>query len=195
MAKPKTTKEDIASYLDLDKDSVPATLREAHEVASDLYLNQNERDRLIVKKNEAIREASEKFDKQIERYQSLIDRCVKRLKLFCLRFRADFFDEKKSMTCAGVKLAFRLSPGKVVTLSGKKEADIVEELLASTDRTQASRYLAFKPSLDKKEILAAWDEGEERQAQLRAIGVEVIQPEEFSAEPEFKQETANRETA
>lgn len=187
----KAKKTDNTEYLKLDKDACPATLRDAQELASEMYRTQNERDRLISKKNEAIREASEKYDKQIDRYQDMIDRFVRRLKLFCLRFREQFFAEKKSMVCAGVKLAFRTSPGKVNTLSGKKEADIVEELLAS----QNIRFLTIKPTLDKNEILAAWDEGEETQAMLRALGLEVITPEKFSAEPEFKQEATTQESA
>lgn len=191
----KNEKKDIATYAALDKDACPESISSAQVIAADLYRTQNERDKLIVKKNEAIREVSADYDVQITRKTDIINRLARRLKLFCLRFRETLFSSKKSYVCAGVKLAFQVSPGKVVTLGGKKEKDIVEELLASENREYARRFLSFSPTLDKDEIKAVWEEGEEGQSVLRLLGLEVVKPELFSAEPEFKAETNTKETA
>lgn len=197
MSKEKNKKKvlDFETAIKLCNTECPADLYEAQTVANEYRRIKNNQALLIVEKNEAVREAQEEYNSKIEIHEGLLDRLRRRLKLFSMRYRGDLFEGKQSYVCNGVALKFRQSSGKVVTTHGKKEADIVDDLLALPDPTMARECLEFTPALNKTAIKRLVEASPEWAEKLESIGLVVQYDETFNATVISDEEVLNTATA
>jgi len=143
-----------------------------------------EQDRAALLRDERIEALKMEFDIQIEEYGREIEKNTKRLSAWAVTNRKAEFGEKQSITLGGHKLAFREGTGKVEYVTGTKEADVLDLILASEDEAQAERFVSVKPSLNKNAVLSAWRSSATAREFLATCGITVVKEEKFSFEPD-----------
>jgi phage host-nuclease inhibitor protein Gam len=146
-------------------------------VTADLTIR---RDQAILARDARLAAIKEEFAMEIEDLESTIETNTRRLRGWAIANRAEF-GEKQTYTVAGHELAFRKSPGQVAFHPGHKEADALEKIMGMDDVT-AEKLTTIKITLDKKAAIKMWHGGGEET--LRAAGIEVIAPEDFTFRPD-----------
>jgi phage host-nuclease inhibitor protein Gam len=143
-----------------------------------------EQEKSALIRDERLEALKAEFNLQIEEFGREIEKNTKRLSQWALANREREFGDKKSITLAGHKLAFREGTGKVEFATGTKEAEALDAILAAEDDAVIERFVAIKTSLDKNAVLAAWRASETLREFLGNCGVRVVKEEKFSFEPD-----------
>lgn len=182
-AKPKTTTTAARALLARVQGEPIANRDELAAVAINTARLTIERDQAILERDEALARVKEEYALKIEEQEGEIEKQTRRMARWARENREDF-GNAKTLLVAGHELAWRKSPGKVETIKGVKEADAVEALLEKLDDEQQEKLLSLKVSLDKRAILAAWENNPEARDILVAAGIEVVAPEEFTFKPD-----------
>jgi phage host-nuclease inhibitor protein Gam len=142
-----------------------------------------ERDARAIERDERLQAIKEEYALEIETIEERIESSIKRMKAWASANRAEFHD-RKTITVAGHTLAWRKSPGAVAYAPGVKAADVLDAVLSHPEETVAEAYTKVTATLDKNAILRAWRESQEKRDLLTSLGIEVIEPEEFTFTPD-----------
>lgn len=173
-------KADIEAIMATELITPPSTLEEAQETARSWAKKCLERDNIILERDGKIAKLNKAYDNQLEELDAEIDKQFRRMRAFFNKPEnvALYMGDKRSCTISHVACALRTSPGKVV-LVGKKEADLVQEILDSGNKKQIRDWLSLTPKLDKDSIILDWADPD-KQPELANMGIVVTKDQLFS---------------
>lgn len=155
---------------------------ELQSVAIQTAAKQLQIEKLTAEKNDAVIRAEAPYELTIEDLQGEVKTNVHQMKAWSVENREEFRG-KQSLTVAGQCLKFRKNSGSVSMAEGVKEADALDQVLASDDVELIKRVVKVKPSFDKAAIKKLYESGKEGRETLRKYGIEVKTSETFAFEP------------
>lgn len=184
---PKMT-YDVSDLLNTVTGGCPQDLAAAQAKCKELSQLCLDRDRLILARDNEIKQVTDTYAATIEEHDGLIDRIAKQLKMYATKKRPELFGDKQTFVCAAVALSWQKSPGALATEKGKKEADIVDYIIASGDTEAINRYILLNPKLNKVLLKQDLEKGGELAKKVKSYGLYISEPEFFSATPQNREE-------
>lgn len=182
MSATKTAKQRI---LDAVRIEPIRSLDEATAIAAATARLFTEQHKTAIIKGERVESLELEFNIAIEEFGREIDKNVQRLSTWAVKNRKHVFGDKKTLSLAGHKLAFREGTGKVEFTPGVKESDALDTILSDEDDAIIERFTTIKTSLNKNAVLAAWRTSQAHRDFLSACGITVTKEEKFSFEPDL----------
>lgn len=107
--------------------------------------------------NAEIQVIKERFAAKLDALAATKDEREAAVQSYCERHRDTLFPkDKQSTTIAGHELKFHKGTGKLTTIKGVTEATVIDRLIEHEDEELSDKCLAWKPSLNKDAIKAAF---------------------------------------
>lgn len=136
-----------------------------------------ERDRLVAKLEAELTDVRQRYEEKIDTQQEAIDAATDRLQAWA-EANPDEFGDRKSLDLLHGTVGFRTGNPALKTLSGWTWDRVKEKLVGGL-----AAFVRTKTEPDKEGIHGAYQRGELSDAQLREIGLRIVQDEAFFIEP------------
>jgi phage host-nuclease inhibitor protein Gam len=186
----------VKQLLGLLKTEPIADKPELLAVCQQIAKTQLKRDTLTLQKDAEIQMIKDRYDAEIEAFNSQIEHEVKRIKVWAAENRKAEFGERQTFSIGGHVLEFHKSPGAVKCLDGKKEEDAVEFLVnyQGEDAEQLQEeVLRIKAELNKPAIQRKFRQGQG--LTLTMAGLQIMSEESFTFTPNREELPDQAETS
>jgi phage host-nuclease inhibitor protein Gam len=150
---------------------------DAERVLGELARATAERDQLTAELEGKLTEIRQRYEKQIDSLEILVEAATDRLQVWAEANPAEF-GARKSLDLLHGSLGFRTGNPTLKTLSGWTWDRVQEKLVGPL-----AKFLRTKVEPDKAGLHSAHQRGEIDEAGLRGIGLRVVQDEAFFIEP------------
>lgn len=144
-----------------------------------------ERDKIQADRNEAVEQTSLGYAVQLDELNSKIKVNERALIAWAIKNRKTEFINSKTLGMAGHKLAFREGSGKLGTIEGVSEDDVIDAIIEAEDESLIERFITIKTALDKNALLTVLRAGGELAKTLEALGLRMIKEEKCKFEPDL----------